>query len=260
MAKENPALVYKKVPQGEPVPGQDLSVENIDTVPSEAPEGGVVAQVYYASLDPYLRGLMRDPKIKSYFPAYEPGKPIVVRSIVKVLKSSASDFSEGDTLLATVPVQRYITIEADGLKGAKKLQDSIDNSSLDIRNYLGSLGMPGLTAYGSFYEIGKPKKGETIFISSAAGAVGQVVGQLAKREGLTVIGSVGSDEKLKYITEELKFDSGFNYKKEKPADALQRLAPNGIDIYFEVSNSEVQRYATLTIVLECWSRTLGCRH
>ena len=93
--------------------------------------------------------------------------------------------------------------------------------------------MPGLTAYSSFYDIGKPKKGETIFISAAAGAVGQVVGQLAKHEGLTVIGSVGSDDKLNFITKELQFDGAFNYKKEKPADGLKRLAPKGIDIYFE---------------------------
>ena len=93
--------------------------------------------------------------------------------------------------------------------------------------------MPGLTAYSSLYKIGKPKKGETIFISAASGAVGQVVGQLAKHEGLTVIGSVGSDEKLDYILNEIGFDGGFNYKKESPADALSRLAPNGLDIYYE---------------------------
>lgn len=93
--------------------------------------------------------------------------------------------------------------------------------------------MPGLTAWSGLHKIGQPKKGETIFVSSAAGAVGQLVGQIAKREGLTVIGSVGSDEKLDFITKELGFDAGFNYKKEKPAEALPKLAPNGIDIYFE---------------------------
>ncbi|KAJ5388513.1 hypothetical protein N7509_011054 [Penicillium cosmopolitanum] len=93
--------------------------------------------------------------------------------------------------------------------------------------------MPGLTAYSSLYEIGKPKKGETIFVSAASGAVGQLVGQLAKHEGLRVIGSVGSDEKLDYIINELGFDGGFNYKNEKPSAALARLAPEGIDIYYE---------------------------
>lgn len=110
----------------------------------------------------------------------------------------------------------------------------LDNPyNLDPKLFVGALGMPGLTAYSSFYAIGEPKKGETIFISAASGAVGQIVGQLAKHEGLKVIGSVGSDDKLDFIRKELNFDEGFNYKQEKPSDALKRLAPKGIDIYFE---------------------------
>ena len=102
----------------------------------------------------------------------------------------------------------------------------------DIRDWLGVLSIPGLTAYSSLYEIGKPVKGETILISSAAGAVGQIVGQLAKREGLRVLGSVGSEEKLKFITEELGFDGGFNYKKESVEDGFKRLAPDGMFIIY----------------------------
>lgn len=110
----------------------------------------------------------------------------------------------------------------------------IDNPyNLDPRFFIGPMGMPGLTAYSSLYDIGKPVKGETIFISAASGAVGQLVGQLAKHEGLRVVGSVGSDKKLDYIVKELNFDGAFNYKKENPSDALQRLAPNGVDIYYE---------------------------
>jgi NADPH-dependent curcumin reductase CurA len=99
--------------------------------------------------------------------------------------------------------------------------------------YVGALGMPGMTAYSSLYEIGKPKKGETIFISAASGAVGQIVGQLAKREGLFVVGSAGSDDKVKYLVDTLHFDAAFNYKKEKPLEALSKYCPKGIDIYFE---------------------------
>jgi NADPH-dependent curcumin reductase CurA len=97
--------------------------------------------------------------------------------------------------------------------------------------------MSGLTAYSSLYEIGKPRRGEVIFISAASGAVGQIVGQLAKREGLKVVGSVGSDEKLKFITQELVFDAGFNYKKEDPVEALKRilgeLGEQGLNIYYD---------------------------
>ena len=116
--------------------------------------------------------------------------------------------------------------------------------------------MPGLTAWSSFYEIGKPKKGETIFISAASGAVGQIVGQLAKHEGLTVIGSVGDDKKLSFIQSELGFDAGFNYKKEKPADALARLAPNGIDIYYENVGGEQLEAAISS--LNMFGRVIAC--
>ena len=105
--------------------------------------------------------------------------------------------------------------------------------NLDPKVFLGALGVAGLSAYSSMYDIAKPRNGETIFISAASGAVGQLVGQLAKVEGLFVIGSVGTNEKLDFITTELGFDAGFNYKKEKTNEALARLAPTGLDIYFD---------------------------
>jgi len=237
MAPTNTALMYKQVPSGLPVPGKDLVVEDVQSV-SEAPKGGILIQVLYSSLDPYLRGLMRDPSIKSYFPAFQTGNPVKSYSLGKVVKSQADQFKEGDIIGANLPLQRFVTVDPDHLKDITKSQADPNDTSFDVRHYLGALGMPGLTAYSSFYEIGKPQKGETIFISSAAGAVGQIVGQLAKHEGLTVIGSVGSDEKLDFITKELKFDSGFNYKKESPKEALKRLAPKGVDIYFENVGAE----------------------
>jgi len=127
---------------------------------------------------------------------------------------------------------------------------------LGLGLFLGPLGMPGLTGWSSLYEIGKPKKGETIFISSAAGAVGQVVGQVAKREGLRVIGSVGSDEKLEFIVKELGFDGGFNYRKEKTSDALKRLAPEGLDIYYE--NVGGEQLADALDAMKDFGRIVAC--
>ena len=130
-----------------------------------------------------------------------------------------------------LPTEDYSAVNAEIANNmCRKLENPYN---LDPRLFIGALGMPGLTAYSSFYSIGQQKKGETIFVSAASGAVGQIVGQLAKHEGLIVIGSVGTDEKLDFIKKELKFDEGFNYKKEKTSDALARLAPNGIDIYYE---------------------------
>lgn len=226
----NKTLIFKKVPTGVPVPGQDLVVESREIDLDTPPKGGLILQVLYASFDPYLRGRMRDPSVKSYVPAFDLGGPVANATVSKVLKSDNPEYKVGDLVKSATPIAEYARVE----NPAAQMTTKIDNPhGLDLGIFLGALGMPGLTAWSSLYKIGQPKKGETIFVSSAAGAVGQVVGQVAKREGLTVIGSVGSDEKVDFITKELGFDAGFNYKKEKPVDALRRLAPKGIDIYFE---------------------------
>ncbi|UKZ76874.1 hypothetical protein TrVFT333_004589 [Trichoderma virens FT-333] len=207
-------------------PKQDAHLQKDTNYPS----GGLLVKVLYASFDPYLRVKMRDPSIKSNSPPFIVNEPIYNDTVSKVLKSDNSDFQEGDIIKARAPIAEYAAITDPKAQSVIKVQNPYN---LDLALFTGALGMPGLTAWSSLYKIGQPKKGETIFISSAAGAVGQFVGQIAKKEGLTVIGSVGSDEKLDYITKELGLDAGFNYKKEKPSDALKRLAPHGIDIYYE---------------------------
>jgi NADPH-dependent curcumin reductase CurA len=227
----NKTLVFKKVPEGFPVAGEHLAVEDRPfDHDAAAPEGGLTVEVLYVSYDPYLRGKMRPVEVKSYSPAFEIDSPFTNGTVSRVLKSGNADFKTGDLVLAFLPFAEYVTIPDPKAVNARKL---VNPHNLDLALFIGPLGMPGLTAWAGLYKIGQPKKGETIFISSAAGAVGQVVGQIAKREGLKVIGSVGTDEKLDFIINELGFDSGFNYKTEKPQDALPRLAPEGIDIYFE---------------------------
>jgi NADPH-dependent curcumin reductase CurA len=230
---QNKGIIFKKVPEGWPVVGQDIAVETRDIdLDQKLPEGSILVKNFYASFDPYQRGRMRAPDAKSYSPPFELGKPITNKSIFKVIKSASSSFKEGEVLISqgVTPIEEYSVFDKDTVATFNKLHNPYN---LDTKHFLGALGMPGLTAWSSFYEIGVPKKGETIFISAASGAVGQLVGQLAKHEGLTVIGSVGDDKKLDFITSDLGFDAGFNYKTEKPADALARLAPNGIDIYYE---------------------------
>lgn len=228
----NKALVFKKIPEGYPEPGEHLSVEPASySAAISAPQNGVVLKSLYASFDPYMRGRMRPAQAKSYVPAFPLNQPIQSTSIAEIVKSDNLDFKTGDLVIGQVPIQDYIALESTQLTGISPISNPLGIE--DIRIFLGALGMPGLTAYSSFYEIGKPKSGETIFVSAASGAVGQLVGQLALREGLQVIGSVGSDEKLAYITNDLGFHGGFNYKKESPGAALARLAPHGIDIYYE---------------------------
>jgi len=226
----NLGLIFSEIPTGKPEPGKHLKVEDrpFNLENSSPPEDGLIIRTHYASFDPYQRGRMRDASIKSYAPPFPLNQPIVNSTIATVLKSSNSSFKDGDVVLVPMmgQTEEYSILQGEFVnKTVKKIDNPLD---LDIKLFLGALGMPGLTAYSSFYEIGQPKKGETIFISAASGAVGALVAQLAKREGLKVIGSVGSDEKLKYIKDELDVDGGFNYKNEAPADALARLAPNGI--------------------------------
>jgi NADPH-dependent curcumin reductase CurA len=230
---QNKGLIFKKVPSGWPKPGEDLVVEDRGfDLEQEPPKDGATIKLYYASFDPYQRGRMRAPETKSYSAPFQLGEPIANGSIFRIIKSGTSKFASGDLVISMfpIPTSEYAVVGKNALENARKLENPYN---LDVKYFLGALGMPGLTAWSSFYEIGRPKKGETIFVSAASGAVGQLVGQLAKHEGLTVIGSVGDDKKLEFIKNDLKFDEGFNYKKEKPADALARLAPNGIDIYYE---------------------------
>jgi len=251
----NKTLVYKKIPTGHPVVGEHVAVEDRGFDPAAPPPaGGVTLSILYASFDPYQRGKMRDPSIKSYTPPYEVNEPIPNSAVAKVLKSDSPDYKEGDLVIAQVAIAEYVTLSKESL-GA--IQTKIHNPhNLDLGLFLGPLGMPGLTGYSSLYEIGKPKKGETIFVSSAAGAVGQIVGQIAKKEGLRVIGSVGSDDKLDFIINELGFDAGFNYKKESVKAALARLAPEGIDIYYE--NVGGEHLEAAIDKMNDWGRIVAC--
>ncbi|KAH0536499.1 hypothetical protein FGG08_006624 [Glutinoglossum americanum] len=227
----NKALVFKSVPLGWPEKGKNLAVEAHEfDLNAPPPRNGIITKNYYVSFDPYQRGRMRDASSKSYSSPYEVGKPIPNHTIAKVLKSDNDKFKPGDLVVAFTGTEEYSAISEVLMPVVKRVENPYN---LDPKLFLGPLGMPGLTAYSSLYEIGQPKRGEVIFISAASGAVGQVVGQLAKREGLTVLGSVGDDKKLEFIRNELGFDGGFNYKKEKATDALSRLAPEGIDIYYE---------------------------
>ncbi|KAK7900010.1 hypothetical protein LTR67_003756 [Exophiala xenobiotica] len=237
MPAKNLSLIFTKIPTGLPVVGEHITVKDVGfDLDAPAPKNGIVLETLYVSFDPYLRGLLRDPSVPSYMPPFPLNSPMVAASLAKVVKSDLTGYAEGDIVRHLLPVQEYNVFVAKDGQGAAQKPMKIDTSKVDdVRHYLGALGMPGLTAYSSLYEIGKPKKGETILVSSAAGAVGQLVGQLAKHEGLKVLGSVGSDDKLEYITKELGFDGGWNYKKEKNTkDVIARLTDGkGIDIFYD---------------------------
>lgn len=225
---QNKALVLSQVAEGVPVAGQHLVIRQSDfNLSSSPPEGGFTGRVLHASFDPYLRH--RLVKLEDARDGFEPlpvGSVIPNGIIVRILRSDNQRFHANDVVVGMGSIQEYVSLGPDDANQFVPIQNPHD---LDLKFFLGPLGMPGLTAYSALYEIGQPKKGETIFISAASGAVGQIVGQLALHEGLTVIGSVGSDEKLRLLTDIFKFHGGFNYRHGDILSQLKRLAPNGVD-------------------------------
>ncbi|KAI9725149.1 MAG: hypothetical protein M1828_003491 [Chrysothrix sp. TS-e1954] len=230
---QNKGLILASIPSGFPTPGVEIQIQDrpID-LQQNLPPNTLLVKNHHVSFDPFQRGRMRPASVKSYSPAYELNAPLQNSTVSTVINSSSSKFQKHDLVLVSYNggTEEYTLVPPDLLPNVSKLDNP---HGIDERHFLGALGMPGLTAYSSFYEIGRPKRGETLFVSSASGAVGSLVGQLALHEGLTVIGSVGTDEKLAYITQTLGFSGGFNYKSEDPSAALKRLAPGGIDIYYE---------------------------
>lgn len=233
----NKAFIYKAIPSGWPKKGQDLDVEDIGfDLNAPPPKGGFTTKNLYAAFDPSQRGRMRDPSVKSYSPAMEVGKPVISVSVIgKVLKSDNSKIKEGMTVLVWGAfTESYSAHTADA-----RVEIIDEKPGVPLTAYIGLLGMTGMTAYGSLYEIGEPKKGDVILVSAAAGAVGQMVCQIAVHEGLHVIGSAGDDKKLEFLKKELGVQEVFNYKKENIKDAVKRLAPDGLDIYYDNVGGEM---------------------
>jgi NADPH-dependent curcumin reductase CurA len=193
-------------------------------VPTPGP-GQFLVQSLYLSVDPYMRGRMN--AAKSYAPPVELGGVMVGGVVGQVVESHHPRFAAGEIVEGYFGWQQYAV--SDGV-GARK----VDPSLAPISTALGVLGMPGLTAYFGLLEIGKPQPGETVVVSGAAGAVGSLVGQIAKIQGCHVVGIAGTDEKARYVVEELGFDSAFNYKSARNYRAkLKTLCPQGIDVYFD---------------------------
>ncbi|MFF7200549.1 MULTISPECIES: NADP-dependent oxidoreductase [unclassified Streptomyces] len=192
---------------------------------SEPAEGRVLVRNLYFSVDPYMRGRMND--VKSYTPPFQLDRPMEGGAVGEVIASNAEGFAVGDHVLHGLGWREYADVPA---KHATK----VDGSVAPLSAYLGVLGMPGLTAYAGLFEVASFKEGDAVFVSGAAGAVGSQVGQLARIKGASrVIGSAGSDEKVKLLVEEYGFDAAFNYKNGPVAQQLKEAAPDGIDVYFD---------------------------
>lgn len=215
----NKRVVLASRPVG-PVSESNFRVEEAP-VPKPA-EGEVLVRNLWLSLDPYMRGRMSD--AKSYVKGVDIGEVMVGQTVGEVVESRHAKLQVGDTVLTQLGWQLY---------GATREAMKIDSSRAPASYYLGLIGMPGMTAYFGLKELGQPKPGETVVVSAASGAVGSVVGQLAKIWGCRAIGIAGGPEKCAYVKQELGFDACLDYKAGNLRDALKEACPKGVDVYFD---------------------------
>jgi NADPH-dependent curcumin reductase CurA len=217
----NRRIVLASRPEGEPRPENFRIEETPLPVPGE---GEALVRNLYLSLDPYMRGRMM--AVKSYARHVELGEVMVGQTVGEVVESRASGLAPGDTVVTSLGWQLYGTAKAAELR-------RVDARRAPLTYYLGALGMPGMTAWFGLREIGQPKAGETVVVSAASGAVGSVVGQLAKSMGCRAVGIAGGPEKCAWVREGLGFDACVDYKAGNLYDDLRAACPDGVHVHFE---------------------------
>jgi NADPH-dependent curcumin reductase CurA len=214
-------------PVGEPT-ASDWKITE-EQVP-HLPEAHFLVQVKYISIDPAMRGWMND--AKSYIRPVGVGDVMRAGAAGEVVVSSHPRFRKGDAVTGSFGVQEFAI--SDG-KGVQK----VDTAFVPLPTYLGVLGMPGMTAYFGLLDVGKPRSGETVVVSAAAGAVGSVVGQIAKIKGCRVVGIAGGEEKCRLVTEAFNFDAAIDYKHQDVRKQLKELCPDGIHVFFDNVGGEI---------------------
>ncbi|MBY5956870.1 NADP-dependent oxidoreductase [Membranicola marinus] len=224
----NQVIELAERPDGQPSEN-NFRIKEIETPTTK--DGEVLVQSKYISVDPYMRGRMRDEK--SYMPPFEVNAPIQGGVVAEILESKSDNWREGDLVEGILSWQRIQTVRPELLR---KVSPQVQPSSLA----LSTLGMTGLTAYFGLMDIGQPQKGETVVVSGAAGAVGGVVVQIAKIQGCRVVAIAGSDEKTTYLENELGADVALNYKTTTDmSEALKTACPEGVDVYFDNVGGEI---------------------
>jgi NADPH-dependent curcumin reductase CurA len=228
-ANINRQILLKSRPEGTP------SLDNFELAQAPVPEPGegeVLMRNRYLSLDPYMRGRMS--AAKSYAKPAQVGEPMVGGTVGEIVKSRHPKYAAGDIVLGFGGWQDYALSNGAGLR-------KLDPTVAPISTALGVLGMPGMTAYVGLTEIGQPKPGETVVVAAASGAVGSLVGQIAKIKGCRAVGIAGGAEKCRFVTDELGFDACLDHRASDLARQLEAACPKGIDVYFENVGGAVQQ-------------------
>ena len=231
MSLINHQILLASRPAGEPTVDNFKLVEAPVPTADQLADGQVLVRHHYLSLDPYMRGRMNDSK--SYAEPQPLGSVMIGGTVGEVVASTHARFAVGDHVVGMGGWQEYSVVDAN----QRGILNKVDTRHIPLSAYLGSVGMPGVTAWYGLMKIIAPKAGETIVVSAASGAVGSVVGQLAKVHGCRVIGIAGGPDKCRYVTEELGFDACLDHKQltdlRSFSSALKAAAPNGIDGCFE---------------------------
>ncbi len=229
MSEHNRRILLAARPEGM-IKESDFRME---TVAVEKPgDGEVLVRNEYLSLDPAMRGWMTDRP--SYIPPVQLGEVMRGGTVGEVLESKHPDFKAGDKVRAMGGWQDYVVSKPDG-----RLMKLPEGLPIPITAHLSVLGITGLTAYFGLLDVGQPKEGETVVVSTAAGAVGSIVGQIAKIKGCRAVGLTSTDAKCTWIKEELGYDAAINYKTEEISPALAQHCPKGIDVYFDNVGGEI---------------------
>ena len=231
MDYKNKQWLLDKRPNG--MPTDDCWRLNTESITSIG-RNEILIKVDFLSIDPYMRGRMNDSK--SYADPAKLGEPMTGETVGTVVESNSSKYLVGDRVCAHQGWQTFVRVSDKDPSLFK-----VENNNIPLQSYLGTVGMPGRTAYFGLNYVGKPKKGETLVVSAASGAVGTVVGQLGKEYGLKVIGIAGGDVKCSYVTEVLGFDACVDYKSNSFVADLQNACSNGVDIYFENVGGDVTK-------------------
>jgi NADPH-dependent curcumin reductase CurA len=227
MSEMNRRIVLAERPQGRPGP-QNFRLEDVPL--PEPGAGELLSRTIYLSLDPYMRGRMTD--APSYTPPVAIGDVMTGGTIGQVVQSKLDGFAPGDIVVGYGGWQEFSLFKAGEVS-------KVDPAQAPISTALGVLGMPGMTAYTGLHEIGKPQAGETLVVAAASGAVGAVVGQIAKIKGCRVIGVAGSKAKCDYVVNELGFDACLDHHASDFAGALAAACPKGVDVYWENVGGQV---------------------
>jgi NADPH-dependent curcumin reductase CurA len=240
----NRQILLKSRPEGAPGLG------NFDLAQGPMPEpadGEVLMRNRWLSLDPYMRGRMS--AVKSYAKSVDVGAPMVGGTVSEIVKSRHPGFATGEIVMGYGGWQDYAISNGAGLR-------KLDPAAAPVSTALGVLGMPGMTAYVGMLEIGRPKPGETVVVAAASGAVGSVVGQIAKIKGCRAVGIAGGADKCRFVTDVLGFDACVDHRATDFSAALATACPSGIDIYFENVGGAVQQ--TVWPLLNDFARVPVC--